>query len=76
MRRTNTLFIVLIICLIGLTIGYFVLGVEKNESYQVKITSQFVDSVSNYNRIYPYSEGFAIVRKEKYYGFVDAMGKQ
>ena len=76
MQRTNTLFIVLIICLIGLTIGYFVLGVEKKESYQVKITGQFVDSVSNYNRIYPYSEGVAVVRKGKYYGFVDAMGKQ
>ena len=76
MQRTNTLFVVLIVCLIGLTIGYFVLGVEKKESYQVKITSQFVDSVSNYIRIYPYSEGFAIVRKGKYYGFVDTMGKQ
>ena len=46
------------------------------EEKKIEITQQFVDSVSNYNRIYPYSEGFAIVRKGKYYGFVDAMGKQ
>mgnify|MGYP003320792257 FL=1 len=46
---------------------------NRNQPYLVEITQQFVDSVSNYNRIYPYSEGFAIVRKGKYYGFVEKM---
>ena len=47
---------------------------ENEKNAEVKITSEFIDKVHQYDELYPFSEGLAAVRKNGKFGFIDTNG--